>query len=103
MFNETDFLKEIKQKVLLHDPHASVILFGSRARGDYRPDSDWDVLVLTDENADAAFQRKLTNAIYKIELEYEQDISTLIRGRSQWEDVQITSFYKNVMREGIAV
>ena len=23
-----------------------VILFGSRARGDYRPDSDWDILVV---------------------------------------------------------
>ncbi|MEK7821959.1 MAG: nucleotidyltransferase domain-containing protein, partial [Planctomycetota bacterium] len=28
---------------------AKIILFGSRARGDYEPDSDYDVLVLLDE------------------------------------------------------
>lgn len=27
----------------------TVILFGSRARGDYRPDSDWDILVIGEE------------------------------------------------------
>ncbi len=28
----------------------AVILFGSRARGDHRPDSDWDVLVVVDDD-----------------------------------------------------
>ena len=31
------------------DPQATVILFGSRARGDHRPDSDVDLLVVWDE------------------------------------------------------
>ena len=31
------------------DPNATVILFGSRARGDHRPDSDVDLLVVWDE------------------------------------------------------
>ncbi len=26
-----------------------IILFGSRARGDYREDSDWDILVVTED------------------------------------------------------
>ncbi|BFI73726.1 nucleotidyltransferase [Nanoarchaeota archaeon] len=26
-----------------------IILFGSRARGDYREDSDWDILLVTEE------------------------------------------------------
>jgi predicted nucleotidyltransferase len=29
-----------------------VWLFGSRARGDHRPDSDWDILVALPDNAD---------------------------------------------------
>ncbi len=29
-----------------------IILFGSRARGDYTEDSDWDVLVVTKEEVD---------------------------------------------------
>lgn len=32
------------------DPQA-VILFGSRARGDAHPDSDWDLLVIVDDDA----------------------------------------------------
>ncbi len=29
-----------------------IILFGSRARGDYREDSDWDILIVTEEKLD---------------------------------------------------
>ena len=34
-------------------PDAVVILFGSRARGDHRPDSDVDLLVIADDNAES--------------------------------------------------
>jgi len=30
------------------DPTARIILYGSRARGDAQPDSDWDLLILLD-------------------------------------------------------
>jgi len=39
------------------DDKAEVILYGSRARGDEREDSDWDLLVLTDESLDLAKTR----------------------------------------------
>lgn len=45
---------------------ATVILFGSRAVGDYRPDSDVDLLVVTDEAnpKDAAFRAKKAAAAF---------------------------------------
>lgn len=51
--NQKDFLNKIKAWVLKEDANASLIFFGSRARGDYRDDSDWDVLILTSKEANA--------------------------------------------------
>ena len=40
-------LDNTKQTLLLHLPQkAEAILYGSQARGDERPDSDWDILVI---------------------------------------------------------
>ncbi len=41
------------------DALLSLVLFGSRARGDYQPDSDWDILVVAQKLPDKAFQRYL--------------------------------------------
>ena len=39
-------IKRIAQK---HDPHAKIILFGSTARGEQKPDSDIDILIVARE------------------------------------------------------
>lgn len=43
-----EITKLINNNISAIDPDASVILYGSRVRGDEREDSDWDILVLTD-------------------------------------------------------
>lgn len=49
--NKESVLSAIKQVAQADIPKdASVILFGSRARGDERADSDWDVLILIDKD-----------------------------------------------------
>ena len=35
-----------------------IILFGSRARGDYRDDSDWDILIVSETEVDRSTERK---------------------------------------------
>lgn len=35
-----------------------IILFGSRARGDYRNDSDWDILIVSKSEVDRSTERK---------------------------------------------
>jgi uncharacterized protein len=41
--SDTAFAQHIKQAILEIDPSAQVILFGSRARGNASPQSDWDI------------------------------------------------------------
>ncbi|WP_406603407.1 nucleotidyltransferase domain-containing protein [Neolewinella aurantiaca] len=42
-------MPRVKNAILNIVPYAEIILFGSRARGNYRPDYDWDFLVVMDE------------------------------------------------------
>jgi len=42
-----------------------VILFGSRARGDFREDSDWDILVVVTQDIDRDTYRELWYSVYK--------------------------------------
>ena len=46
MVSEKDILNLIKKAVLKIDKSATVILFGSHARGDAHLESDWDILIL---------------------------------------------------------
>ena len=42
-----------------------IILFGSRARGDYREDSDWDLLIVIKEEIREDFKKKLLIEIHR--------------------------------------
>jgi hypothetical protein len=76
-----DVLRRVKDHILAADGHAvrRLILFGSRARGDARPDSDYDVLVLVSGMNDterAAFRSKLYRAVEGIRAAVEPWVMT---------------------------
>ena len=48
-------IQDLKRQIL---PNEKVVLFGTQARGDARPDSDWDLLVLLNKEKNK-FQRRL--------------------------------------------
>jgi len=86
------------------DPKADVILYGSRARGDERPDSDWDILVLTDYSVDLITERKFRDKLYDLELETGEPLSIFIYSKNDWQTKQrITPFYENVTQEGVRI
>jgi predicted nucleotidyltransferase len=100
-----DTLNKISHAIHSKAPDAKVFLFGSRARGTNRKNSDWDILVLVDTN-------KITNEIedtfrtelYNIELELGQSISIFIYPKNYWEsELQFSPLYKSVLKEGLVL
>lgn len=85
------------------DKKAMVILFGSRARGDFRKDSDWDFLILTDRKITLELEDEILDKLYEIELEAGEVITSVIENRKKWEELELTSLYKNVKREGVVI
>lgn len=96
--------KLIRKKIDEIDPGAQVILFESRARGDERIDSDWDVLVLTDYSIDIEQENQFREHLYDIELETGEPISLFAYSKIDWNTKQrISPFYANVRKEGISL
>ncbi len=95
-------LKSIKDAVLQVEPEAKVILFGSRARGDAKEDSDWDVLILVPYAADYRVEQKFRHRLFDVELEQEQAISTFVFSKYEWESKhRITPFYESIKLDGV--
>ncbi|MCF6356287.1 MAG: nucleotidyltransferase domain-containing protein [Draconibacterium sp.] len=96
---------ELKDRVKLSiksiDPEARIILFGSKARGDFKKHSDWDFLILTSLKTDAKFKTKIRNRLIDTELEAEEVISALIYSHEKWDDYKITPLYRNISKDGI--
>jgi predicted nucleotidyltransferase len=97
------FLSEIKKRILEFDPDAQIILYGSRARGDYAPDSDWDLLILTSKPLQESQKIEIQKELYKIELESDEVISTIIQSADEWKQFSLTTFYQVVHQEGIVM
>ena len=92
----------IKQSVGRIDPNAQIILYGSRARGTERVDSDWDILILTDYPVDIIKERVFRNTLYDLELETGEPFSVFVYSKIDWDTKQIiTPFYVNVTNEGV--
>lgn len=103
MTNKREFLNNIKKTVLSIAPEAKVILYGSRARGDAKNDSDWDFLILTKKAVTFNTEKEFTYLLYDVELETDQNISILVKSEKVWKSPKyiITPLYKNIEKEGI--
>ena len=91
----------IKQVMEPFQPFVTTMLYGSEARGEARPNSDIDLLLLVDKkNVSLDDEMRITDPLYQIELETGILINTLILPKHQW-GAKITPFYENVMKDGI--
>ena len=95
----------IRQKVNELDDTAEVILYGSRARGDNKRDSDWDVMILLNrKNVDKKVEQIFRHHLLDIELEIGVPISVFVYSKSDWEGkYSVTPLFKSIKKEGILI
>ena len=94
-------IRTLKQQLL---PNERVILFGSQARGDARPDSDWDLLVLLNKEKSNFIEDNDNYGYPFTELgwDYGVAINPIVYAKKEWESYPSVLKY-NVEREGIEI
>jgi predicted nucleotidyltransferase len=86
-------------------PSSEVILYGSRARRDALPDSDYDLLIVADGPATLEQEDRFRRSTYPIELETGAVLTVIFVARTDWNSPLYDSmpFYRNIKREGIVL
>jgi len=89
--------EELKQK---YSDFRGLYLFGSRARGDFNENSDYDIALIFDREINWRFKNEISSIILKYELEYEILFDDLL---FNYKDIltPITPLRKNIYNEGI--
>ncbi len=92
----------------LHDIYGShlrqIILYGSYARGDFRPDSDIDIMILLDlSDIDIKkYRHQLSDMTFDFNMDYDVDIKPIAKSEEHYRKwVDNYPFYSNVNREGV--
>ena len=91
-------IKQLAQHLVPEGSH--LWLYGSRARGDNRPDSDWDLLLLL--NKDKETKNDFDNISYpliELGLDLGQHISVHTYTRKDWNRLSFSPFRHNVEQD----
>ncbi len=79
-----------------------IILFGSRARGDFNEDSDWDILVVVSEDIDRETYRELWYRVYR-RLNVPIDLIIVPKGKLEELKDSPGFIYYYALREGVRI
>jgi predicted nucleotidyltransferase len=100
---DKSIVEAVKLAVWTFDPTAKVVLFGSRARGNPRQDSDYDFLVLLNIPLDFKLKSQILDKLYDIELNFDCILGVLIENSEYWKMLENTPIFSEIAHEGITV
>ncbi|MBQ9657817.1 MAG: nucleotidyltransferase domain-containing protein [Clostridia bacterium] len=97
-----------KVNELLGERVKKIILYGSYARGDFRTNSDIDIMILTDltDNEIIEYRDKVSDIAFDIEFDNEFDImlSPLVKNIDKFNYwLEALPFYINIQKEGVVL
>jgi predicted nucleotidyltransferase len=103
MKKRTDILNRITGVVDKTAPDAEMYLYGSHARGDSKPLSDWDILILLNtKTISFNLETKFMDEFYEVEIETGAIISPIVYTKKDWDETRLnTPLYENIKKEGI--
>lgn len=91
------FAQEVRRR--LGDRLKEIRLFGSRARGDARSDSDYDMLVIVDSRSPEVRATILDVEVGLID-RYDALVTSIVRTEEEWRHRQGSPLARNIEREG---
>jgi len=102
---DRQLMLDLRDVVRRYVPDATLLLYGSVARGEQTPESDYDVLVITPDKLSGASEATLHRAVYELGLDRDAVISLFLSTKDEWEQpiTKVTPYYQNVTSEGIAI
>jgi predicted nucleotidyltransferase len=102
MNDDLTLVREFKRRVEAGLPGrvAKVVLFGSRARGDAKAESDWDIAVFLVEQPTVAERDAISDIAFDLMMETGAGIQPLALSISN--ETTDFRFYRNLRRDGIA-
>jgi predicted nucleotidyltransferase len=83
-----------------------IILYGSYARGDYREDSDIDIMILLDisDLEIKEYFEQLVSVTFDFNMEYDTDIKPIAKSEAHFQKWIINyPFYANINKEGVVL
>jgi predicted nucleotidyltransferase len=102
---DRELLLSVRQIVHRFVPTATLLLYGSAARGAQDPESDYDVLIVTDAGLSKGDELTVRNAVYDLELTRNVVISVLFYAKDEWNGPvrRVSPFHVNVERDAIVI
>ena len=93
-----EFAQRVREKV--SEQPREIYLFGSRARGDEDPDSDYDVLIVVESKS-----RELEDHVFEVAAElldrYDALVVPMICTAEKFDYFKEVGLYREVVREGV--
>ncbi len=102
--NELTAIESLKKELSSRFNLIDLRIYGSKVRGEDTPESDIDVFIEID-NINSDIESEIDDIVYKINLENDTFISTIIFGKKEIEEGPMSEspIYKVILKEGVPI